>query len=96
MENRILPDELAEFFKVLGDPTRIRILYLLAEGERCVCDLAEQLGLTQPAVSYQLKALKQSRLVKNRRAGKTVYYLLDDSHVAGIIGLAKEHLEEKR
>ena len=87
--------ELAELFKVFGDSTRIRILYLLSESELCVCDIAALLGLTQPAVSYQLKALKHSRLVKNRREGKVVFYSLADSHVASIIGTAKEHLEER-
>ena len=85
---------MAELFKTFGDSTRIRILYILSRTELCVCDIAEVLGLTQPAVSYQLKALKQARLVKPRREGKTVYCALDDDHVASIIGLAKEHLEE--
>jgi len=88
--------DLAELFKVFGDATRINILYLLSEGELCVCDIAAALHLTQPAVSYQLKALKGARLVKNRRAGKTVFYSLSDQHVATIIGMAKEHLEERR
>lgn len=87
--------ELAELFKVFGDSTRIRILYILDRVELCVCDIAALLGLTQPAASYQLKALKRSRLVKSRREGKTVYYSLADDHVAVIIGMAKEHLEEK-
>lgn len=87
--------ELAELFKVFGDSTRIRILYILGRRELCVCDIAALLGLTQPAASYQLKALKRSRLIKNRREGKTVYYSLADDHVKGIIGMAKEHLEEK-
>ena len=86
--------EMAELFKVFGDTTRIRILYLLSRSELCVCDIASALGLTQPAVSYQLKMLKHSRLVKNRREGKTVYYALDDDHVGTIIGMAKEHIEE--
>lgn len=87
--------EMAELFKVFGDSTRIRILYILSRRELCVCDIAAVLGLTQPAVSYQLKMLKRSRLVKNRREGKTVFYSLDDDHVGTIIGLAKEHLEER-
>ena len=87
--------ELAELFKVFGDSTRIRILYTLASTELCVCDIAAVLGLTQPAVSYQLKALKQASLVKGRRAGKTVFYSLADRHVEIIIGMAKEHLEEE-
>ena len=87
--------ELAELFKVFGDSTRIRILYTLARTELCVCDIAAVLGVTQPAVSYQLKALKQASLVKSRREGKTVFYSLADRHVEIIIGMAKEHLEEE-
>ena len=86
--------ELAELFKVFGDSTRIKILYTLAQTELCVCDIAELLGMTQPAISYQLKVLKQARLVKNRREGKTIYYSLADRHVEIIIGMAREHLEE--
>ena len=94
-----LPDEeelseLAELFKTFGDSTRIRILYLLSRAPLCVCDIAAVLGLTQPAVSYQLKILRQARLIRARRAGKTVCYSLADSHVETIIGMAKEHLEE--
>ena len=87
--------EMAELFKVFGDSTRIRILYILSQTELCVCDIASVLGMTQPAVSYQLKVLKQARLVRSRREGKTVYYALDDGHVGTIIGMAKEHLEEE-
>ena len=87
--------DMAELFKVFGDSTRIKILYILSKSELCVCDIAELLGLTQPAASYQLKVLKQARLVKNRRDGKTSYYALADEHVETIIGMAKEHLEEK-
>ena len=86
--------EMAELFKVFGDSTRIRILYILSRTELCVCDVAAVLGLTQPAVSYQLKLLRRARLVKARRDGRTVYYSLDDGHVETIIGMAKEHLEE--
>ena len=94
-----MPDEaelnaLAELFKTFGDPTRIRILYLLSRAPLCVCDVAAVLGLTQPAVSYQLKILRQARLIRSRRVGKTVCYSLADRHVETIIGMAKEHLEE--
>ena len=85
---------MAELFKVFGDSTRIKILYALFEAELCVCDLAELLGLSQPAMSYQLKILRQAKLIRNRRDGKTVYYSLSDDHVKTIIGMAKEHLEE--
>ena len=87
--------DMAELFKVFGDSTRMKILYILSEQELCVCDIAAVLSLTQPAVSYQLKALKGARLVKCRRAGKTAYYTLSDDHVATIVGMAKEHLEER-
>ena len=86
--------DMAEFFKVFGDSTRIKILYSLFEAELCVCDIAELLNMTQPAISYQLKVLKQARLVKNRREGKTIFYSLADEHVKTIIGMAKQHLEE--
>ena len=86
--------DLAELFKVFGDSTRIKILYVLFESELCVCDIAEALGMTQSAVSHQLRIIKGARLIKNRRAGKTVLYSLADDHVATIIGMAKEHLEE--
>lgn len=88
--------DMAELFKVFGDSTRIKILYILWECELCVCDISQLLRLTQPAVSYQLKVLKQAKLVKNRRDGKTIYYSLADEHVKTIIGMAKEHLEEEK
>lgn len=87
--------DMAELFKVFGDSTRIKILYILSESELCVCDIAQLLNMTQPAISYQLKVLKQAKLVKNRRDGKTVFYSLADEHVHTIIGMAKEHLEEQ-
>ena len=94
-----LPDEeslydLAELFKVVGDTTRIRILYALFESEMCVCDIAELLNMSQSAISHQLRVLKQARLVRNRREGKTVYYFLADDHVRTIIGQGMEHIAE--
>ena len=94
-----LPDEdelfdLAELFKIFGDSTRVKILYLLFESEMCVCDIAELLNMTQSAISHQLRVLKQARLVRSRREGKTVFYALDDDHVRTIIGQGMEHLEE--
>ncbi len=86
--------DLAELFKVFGDSTRIRILFVLFEAEVCVCDLAEALGMTQSAVSHQLKILKQAKLVKNRRAGKSIFYSLADDHVRTMIGQGLEHIEE--
>ena len=86
--------DLAELFKVFGDSTRIRILYVLFEAEVCVCDLAEILHMTQSAISHQLKILKQSRLVKSRREGKSVFYSLADAHVRTIIAQGREHIDE--
>ncbi|MGX8703338.1 MAG: ArsR/SmtB family transcription factor [bacterium] len=86
--------DLAELFKVFGDSTRIRILFALFETEICVCDLAETLGMTQSAVSHQLRILKQAKLVGNRREGKSVYYFLADDHVRAIINQGLEHVEE--
>ena len=94
-----LPDvdelyDLAELFKVFGDSTRIRILYVLFQSELCVCDLAEVLGMTQSAVSHQLKILKQAKLVTGRREGKSVFYALADDHVRSIIDQGKEPVDE--
>ena len=86
--------DLAELFKVFGDSTRIRILYVLFEAEVCVCDLAEALHMTQSAISHQLKILKNSKLVKSRREGKSVFYSLADGHVRTIIAQGREHIEE--
>lgn len=86
--------DLAELFKIFGDSTRIRILYLLFESEMCVCDIAQLLGMTQSAISHQLQVLKKSKLVKYRRQGKTVFYSLADAHVRTIIGQGMEHISE--
>lgn len=86
--------DLAELFKIFGDSTRIRILFVLFEAEVCVCDLAEALHMTQSAVSHQLKILKQNKLVKSRREGKSVFYSLADGHVRTIIDQGREHIEE--
>ena len=97
--NKTMPDEtelydLAELFKVFGDSTRIRILYVLFEAEVCVCDLAQALNMTQSAISHQLKILKQNKLVKSRREGKSIFYSLADEHVRTIIAMGREHIEE--
>lgn len=94
-----MPDEeilcdLSELFKVFGDSTRIKILYVLFESEMCVCDIAQLLGMTQSAISHQLRVLKQNHLVKYRREGKTVFYSLADEHVRTIINQGLEHVEE--
>ena len=86
--------DLAEFFKMFGDSTRIRILYALRETELCVCDIASLLGLTQTAVSHQLRVLKTSKMVKSRRSGKTVFYSLDDEHIHNILDMGICHLKE--
>lgn len=94
-----IPDEdllydVAELFKIFGDSTRIRILSALLADELCVCDICSLLNMTKSAVSHQLRILRQTKLVKNRRSGKEVYYSLDDDHVASIINLALEHAKE--
>lgn len=86
--------DLAELFKIFGDSTRIKILYVLFESEMCVCDIAALLGMTQSAISHQLRALKNARLVSSRREGKTVFYALADDHVKTIIDQGLEHVSE--
>ena len=86
--------DLAELYKVFGDSTRIKILFVLFESEVCVCDLAQCLNMTVSAISHQLRVLKQSRLVKSRREGKTVFYSLADDHVRTVLGQGMEHIEE--
>lgn len=86
--------DLTELFRIFGDSTRIRILYVLFESEMCVCDIAALLGLTQSAISHQLRALKGARLVKARREGKTVFYSLADDHVKTMIDQGLEHVME--
>lgn len=86
--------DLAELFKVFGDTTRIRILFALFKNEMCVCDIAELLSMTHSAISHQLRVLKQAKLVKCRKDGKTVFYSLDDSHIETIIGQGLNHVSE--
>ena len=93
-QNELQLLQLAELYKVLGDSTRIRILYALFEADLCVCDIAALLGMTQSAISHQLRALKNVRLVRSRREGKTVYYSLADSHVRTMIDQGLEHVLE--
>ena len=97
--NETMPEEteledLADLFKIFGDSTRIRILFVLFETEVCVCDLAKALNMTQSAISHQLRILKQNKLVKCRREGKSVFYSLADDHVRSIIAQGREHIEE--
>ena len=86
--------DLAELFRIFADSTRIKILYVLFEAEMCVGDIGEVLGMTQSAISHQLRVLKQAKLVRFRRDGKTIYYSLADDHVRTIIGMGMEHLAE--
>jgi len=100
VEKSLIPEEqvnkLAELFKTLGDPTRIRIMDALAKSEFCVCDLAELLELSQSATSHQLRVLRSNHLVKYRREGKLVYYSLDDDHVLALYRGGIEHISEGR
>lgn len=86
--------ELSGFFKVFGDATRIKILCILLQSEMCVCDLAQTLNMTQSAISHQLRMLKQMKLVKSRREGKTVFYSLADGHIKTIVNQGMEHIRE--
>lgn len=97
--NQVMPEEqqlldLADFFKIFGDSTRIKILYVLSQSEMCVCDIANLLQMGQSAISHQLRVLKQMRLVKFRRDGKTVFYSLADGHIETILAQGMEHIEE--
>lgn len=97
--NDNIPDDtllydLADFFKIFGDCTRIKVLYALFESEMCVCDIAQLLNMNQSAISHQLRILKQNRLVKYRREGKTVFYSLCDSHIKTIFNQGLEHILE--
>jgi len=88
--------DLADLFKIFGDTTRMKILFSLFESELCVCAIAELLGMAQPAISHQLKVLKNNKLVDCRREGKTIFYFLADDHVRSIIGQGFDHLIEER
>ena len=97
--SKVMPDEAvlydaAELLKVFGDSTRIRIIFVLCQSEMCVCDIAKLLGMTQSAISHQLRVLKQARLVVSRREGKAIFYSLADSHVKTIFYHAMEHVME--
>ena len=97
--NEAMPDEeslydLADFFKVFADSTRIKILYALLQTEMCVCDIANVLNASQSAISHQLRLLKQMKLVKFRREGKTIFYSLSDNHIENILNQGMEHIGE--
>lgn len=98
VEEKMPPEEeiydLAELFKIFGDSTRMRILFVLFESEACVCGLASVLNMTDSAISHQLRILKNSKLVKSRREGKSVYYSLADDHIRTIVSQGMDHIEE--
>lgn len=87
--------DLGDFFKVFGDVTRLKILYVLLCSEMCVYDIATLLNMSQSAISHQLRVLKQMDLVKNRREGKTIFYSLADSHIVNILSQGLDHIEEE-
>ena len=88
-------EAVAEVFKLLGDPTRVRLLDALAHGERCVCDLASLVGSSESAISHQLRLLRSARLVRVRRDGRHSFYTLDDDHVVGLLEDTRKHVEEE-
>jgi ArsR family transcriptional regulator len=98
VDEKMPPEEelqdLAEFFKVFGDVTRLKILNVLLCSEMCVYDIAAVLGMSQSAISHQLRVLKQMDLVKNRREGKTIFYALEDTHISTILKQGLDHIEE--
>jgi len=98
ISSQMIPEEkvslMAETFKILGDPTRMKMVQALSVGELCVCDLAAMLGVGRTAISNHLRLLRGMRLVKYRRAGKLAYYSLDDGHIAGLLAECLEHVRE--
>ncbi len=96
-----MPDEdmfnkLAEFFKILGDTTRTKILFALDQNEMCVCDIANVLGMSKSSISHQLGTLRRSGIVKCRKLGKEVFYMLDDNHVKEVFEIGAEHIEHRK
>lgn len=89
-------NKIADFFKILGDTTRAKILFALDQNEMCVCDIANVLSMTKSSISHQLGTLRRSGIVKCRRQGKEVYYMLDDDHVKEVFEVAVEHIEHKK
>ena len=96
MPNADMFNKLAEFFKILGDITRSKILFALDQNEMCVCDLANVLGMSKSSVSHQLGTLRRSGIVKCRKSGKEVFYMLDDEHVKEVFEIGIEHIEHKK
>lgn len=95
-QHKDIYNDLADLFKLMGDPTRIKILFCLFKKEMCVLDISELIGMTHSAVSHQLANLKTARMVKATKKGKEVYYSLDDDHVEKLFDLAIEHIKEGR
>ncbi len=95
MLNDVMFNKVGIFFKIIGDSTRLKILYALDNNEMCVCDIANLLNMTKSSISHQLKLLKENGLVKLRKSGKEVYYTLDDSHVSNVVEIACEHVRHK-
>jgi ArsR family transcriptional regulator len=91
LENSDLLNNTSKFFKILGDNTRFKIITILLDGEMCVCDIATTLNMSHSSISHQLRVLRESRVLRNRKVGKTVYYSLDDEHVKNIIIQGLEH-----
>ncbi len=96
MPNDILLNKISDFFKIVGDYTRLRILYALLNSEMCVGDIANLLNMTKSSISHQLKELKDRGLIKNRKVGKEVYYSLDDDHVKEVLEVARKHIVHRR
>ena len=95
-QNPATVQALADFFSILGDPTRVRIVDVLAEGELCVCDIAAEVGISESAVSHQLRLMRGLRIVRGRRDGRSVYYSLDDHHVLDLFQQGLRHVSEER
>ena len=95
-QDSVAVEALAEFFSILGDPTRLRIVEVLAEGELCVCDIASEIDLSESAVSHQLRLMRGMRIVRGRRDGRSVFYSLDDQHVLDLFQQGLRHVSEVR
>lgn len=89
-------NKLAEFFKIVGDTTRVKILFALDQNEMCVCDIANVLGMSKSSISHQLGTLRRSGIIKCRKLGKEVFYMLDDEHVKEVFEIGIEHIEHKK
>lgn len=96
MDHKTLFPDLAEFFKIIGDPTRIKILFALDEGEMCVCDIANVLKMSKSSISHQLAILRKKQIVRSNKVGKEVYYSLDDEHVKKVFDIGIEHITHKK